>query len=51
MDYEYVDLENWKLSDAPYESADLNLAIGPQIGKRRSGVFVGFLRSLYTERK
>ncbi|KAL3998129.1 hypothetical protein ACH3XW_13770 [Acanthocheilonema viteae] len=50
-DFEYVDLCNWKKVDAPYENVDLTTAIGAQTEKQRSGVFVGFLRNLFTERK
>ncbi|EFO26282.1 hypothetical protein LOAG_02198 [Loa loa] len=49
--FEYVDLCNWKKMDAPYENVDLTTAIGAQTEKERSGVFVGFLRNLFTERK
>lgn len=50
-DFEYVDLCSWKKVDAPFESVDLTTAIGAQTEKQRSGVFVGFLRNLFTERK
>ncbi|KAK6105334.1 hypothetical protein QQG55_19845 [Brugia pahangi] len=50
-DFEYVDLCSWKKVDAPFENVDLTTAIGAQTEKHRSGVFVGFLRNLFTERK
>ncbi|MCP9261074.1 Ribosomal protein S20 [Dirofilaria immitis] len=37
--------------DVPFESVDLTTAIGAEMEKQRSGVFVGFLRNLFTERK
>lgn len=51
MDFEYADLCGWRKVDAPFESIDLTTAIGAQTEKQRSGVFVGFLRNLFTEKK
>ncbi|CAG9538705.1 unnamed protein product [Cercopithifilaria johnstoni] len=50
-DFEYVDLCSWKKVEAAFENVDLTTAIGAQTEKQRSGVFVGFLRNLFTERK
>ncbi|KAM3721641.1 Plasmepsin III [Dirofilaria immitis] len=50
-DFEYIDLCSWRKMDVPFESVDLTTAIGAEMEKQRSGVFVGFLRNLFTERK
>uniref|UniRef100_A0A915PJU5 Uncharacterized protein n=1 Tax=Setaria digitata TaxID=48799 RepID=A0A915PJU5_9BILA len=50
-DFEYVDLSSWKKVDPCFENVDLSTAIGVETEKQRSGVFVGFLRNLFTERK